>query len=81
MPIDQLAIAVTGLANGLAVEELSDPRTVSDELLSDVLVLLVSQGRPAGAQQRSHPVPFETPPVRRSLRQQLFGEDGDAACG
>jgi AcrR family transcriptional regulator len=52
MPIDQLAIAVTGLANGLAVEELSDPGSVSDDLLSGVLALLVSQGPAAGAQQR-----------------------------
>jgi AcrR family transcriptional regulator len=42
MPIDQLAMTLTGLANGLAVEELSDPGSVSDELLSDVLALLVS---------------------------------------
>ena len=42
MPIDQLAMVVSGLANGLAVEELSDPGSVSDQLLSDVLALLVS---------------------------------------
>ncbi len=43
MSIDQLAMTLTGLANGLAVEELSDPGSVSEELLSDVLALLVSQ--------------------------------------
>ena len=42
MPIDQLALVVTGLAGGLAVEELSDPGSVSDELLGDALALLVS---------------------------------------
>jgi AcrR family transcriptional regulator len=47
MPIDQLAMVVSGLANGLAVEELSDPGSVSDELLTDVLTLLVSQRAPA----------------------------------
>jgi hypothetical protein len=34
-------------ANGLAVEELSVPGSVSDELLGDVLALLVSQRAPA----------------------------------
>jgi AcrR family transcriptional regulator len=47
IPNDQLAMVVSGLANGLAVEELSDPGSVSDELLSDVLALLVSQRAPA----------------------------------
>jgi AcrR family transcriptional regulator len=42
MPIEQLAMAVTGLANGLAVEELSDPGSVADELLGDALGLLLS---------------------------------------
>ncbi len=36
-------MVVTGLATGLAVEELSDPGSVSDELLGDVLALLVAQ--------------------------------------
>jgi AcrR family transcriptional regulator len=52
MPIDQLAMVATGLANGLAVEELSDPGSVSDNLLSDVLALLVSQGRPTVGNER-----------------------------
>jgi AcrR family transcriptional regulator len=47
MQIDQLAMALTALANGLAVEELSDPGSVPDELLSDLLTLLVSQRAPA----------------------------------
>jgi AcrR family transcriptional regulator len=45
MPIDQLAMILTGLANGLAVEELSDPGSVSDQLLGDALALLVPQRR------------------------------------
>jgi AcrR family transcriptional regulator len=47
MPIDQLALVVTGLANGLAIEELTDPGSVSDELLGDVLALLASERQPA----------------------------------
>ncbi len=53
MPIDQLAMAITGLANGLAVEELSDPGSVSDQLLSDVLTLLVSERAGGREQERS----------------------------
>jgi AcrR family transcriptional regulator len=41
LPPDQLALAATALANGLAVEELSDPGSVPDELLGDLLALLV----------------------------------------
>jgi AcrR family transcriptional regulator len=44
LPPDQLALAMTGLANGLAVEELADPGSVSDELLGDTLVLLLTRG-------------------------------------
>jgi AcrR family transcriptional regulator len=47
IPIDQLALAFSGLANGLAIEELADPGAVSDDLLGDVLALLV-----AGAEER-----------------------------
>ncbi len=47
MPIDQLTIAVNGLANGLAVEDLSDLCSVSEELLSNALALLVSHRAPA----------------------------------
>jgi AcrR family transcriptional regulator len=42
VPIDQLAIAVTALVNGLAVEELSDPGAVPDELLGNLLALLLA---------------------------------------
>jgi hypothetical protein len=40
---DQLALAVTGLANGLAIEELADPGAVCDDLLGDALALLVGE--------------------------------------
>jgi hypothetical protein len=40
---DQLALVATALANGLASEELSDPGSVPDELLSDVLALLLAE--------------------------------------
>jgi AcrR family transcriptional regulator len=42
IPTDQLALAITGLANGLAIEELADPGAVADDLLGDVLTLLVT---------------------------------------
>ena len=45
IPADDLALVATGLANGLAVEELSDPGAVPDELLGDVLALLLAQSR------------------------------------
>jgi AcrR family transcriptional regulator len=45
LPTDQLAIAITGLLNGLAIEELSDPRTVPDELFGDTLALLLASRR------------------------------------
>jgi AcrR family transcriptional regulator len=47
IPTDELALVATGLANGLAVEELSDPGSVPDELLGDVLALLLTPSRPA----------------------------------
>jgi len=43
IPIDDLALTATGLANGLAVEELADPGSVPDELLGDVLGMLLTQ--------------------------------------
>lgn len=49
IPIDQLAMAITALANGLAVEELSDPGAVSDQLLGDLLTMLLSQRPPRNA--------------------------------
>ena len=51
IPTDQLALALTGLANGLAIEELADPGAVADELLGDVLTLLVA-GSSRGGQER-----------------------------
>ena len=44
--IDDLALAATALANGLAVEELSDPGSVPDELLGDLLALLLARNTP-----------------------------------
>jgi AcrR family transcriptional regulator len=41
IPVDQLALAAVGLANGLATEELADPGSVPDELLGDLLALLL----------------------------------------
>jgi AcrR family transcriptional regulator len=43
IPAEDLALAATALANGLAVEELSDPGSVPDELLGDLLAFLVSR--------------------------------------
>jgi AcrR family transcriptional regulator len=51
IPTDQLALALSGLSNGLAVEELADPGAVSDELLGDVLTLLLAAS-PRGGQER-----------------------------
>ena len=48
IPTNQLALALTGLANGLAIEELADPGAVSDELLGDVLTLLVAASSRGG---------------------------------
>jgi AcrR family transcriptional regulator len=45
IPTDDLALVATGLANGLAVEELSDPGSVPDELLGDALALVLAQSR------------------------------------
>ena len=41
IPADRLAMAVIGLSNGLALEEISDPGSVPDELLGDMLARLV----------------------------------------
>jgi AcrR family transcriptional regulator len=48
---NDLALVATGLANGLAVEELSDPGSVPDELLGNVLALLLAQSQPADGGQ------------------------------
>jgi AcrR family transcriptional regulator len=42
IPGEQLALVATALANGLALEELSDPGAVPDELLGDLLALLLA---------------------------------------
>jgi len=39
---DQLALAATALASGLAVEEISDPGSVPDELFGDLLATLIA---------------------------------------
>jgi AcrR family transcriptional regulator len=43
IPGEQLALVATALANGLALEEASDPGAVPDELLGDLLALLIAQ--------------------------------------
>lgn len=45
LAVDRLAVVVSGLANGLAVEELEDPGCVPDELLGQVLELVTSAPR------------------------------------
>jgi hypothetical protein len=46
MPLDELAVAVSGLADGLALEELADPGSVPDELLGRALMLMVAAAAP-----------------------------------
>jgi AcrR family transcriptional regulator len=46
LPSEQLALTAMALANGLAFEELSDPGTVPDALLGDLLALLLAQDGP-----------------------------------
>lgn len=41
IPAERLAVLVSGLVNGLAVEELSDPGSVPDDLLDAALTLLL----------------------------------------
>jgi AcrR family transcriptional regulator len=50
LPPDQLALVATALASGLASEELSDPGSVPDELLGNVLALLLN---PSGLREES----------------------------
>jgi AcrR family transcriptional regulator len=45
IPSEQLALAATALSNGLAFEEVSDPGSVPDELLGDLLGLLLARDR------------------------------------
>jgi AcrR family transcriptional regulator len=46
LPSDQLALAMIGLTNGLAIEELADPGAVTDELLGEALRRLLPEDRP-----------------------------------
>jgi hypothetical protein len=48
MPVDDLALAINGLANGLAIEEIADPDAVPDELLGHALVLMAAPQRSRG---------------------------------
>lgn len=45
IPVDRLATTITALLDGLAIEELTDPGAVPDELFGQVIVRLLS-GRP-----------------------------------
>lgn len=42
LPVEQLALATNALASGLALEELSDPGSVPDELYGDLLTILIA---------------------------------------
>jgi AcrR family transcriptional regulator len=42
LPIENIALATSALANGLATEELEDPGSVPDELLGELLVRLLA---------------------------------------
>jgi AcrR family transcriptional regulator len=48
IPGEQLALVATAVANGLALEEASDPGAVPDELLGDLLALLLAQNDARG---------------------------------
>jgi AcrR family transcriptional regulator len=43
IPVEHLAVLVSGLVNGLAVEELSEPGSVPDDLLGAALTLLIER--------------------------------------
>ena len=47
IPSDHLALAATALSNGLAIEELSDPGSVPDELLGNLLAPLLAPSVPS----------------------------------
>jgi AcrR family transcriptional regulator len=44
MPAERLALVTSGIANGLALEELADPGSVPDELLGELLLKLLGGG-------------------------------------
>jgi AcrR family transcriptional regulator len=41
LPVDQVAMAITALTHGLAVQRVTDPRAVPDELLGQLVVYLI----------------------------------------
>jgi hypothetical protein len=43
LPADELALAAVALANGLSFEEVSDPGSVPEPLLGQLLTALVSR--------------------------------------
>jgi AcrR family transcriptional regulator len=50
LPTEQIALAMIGLTNGLAIEELADPGAVADELLGETLrAMLPPAARPRSA--------------------------------
>jgi len=56
LPVEQLAIAIDALADGIAHQKLADPDAVPDELMGRVLALLLAGAtRPAGTGTRSAP--------------------------
>jgi AcrR family transcriptional regulator len=56
LPVEQLAVAIDALADGIAHQKLADPDAVPDELMGRVLALLLAGAtRPAGTDTRSAP--------------------------
>lgn len=49
MPVEQLALATNALARGLALEEITDPGSVPDELFGDLLAILITCSPAASA--------------------------------
>lgn len=45
MPLDRLATSITALLDGLAIEELTNPGTVPDDLFGEAIVRLLSGQR------------------------------------
>jgi AcrR family transcriptional regulator len=60
IPIDQLAVVITGLLNGLAMEELTDPGAVPDELLGETISLLTQPRRASTTGRRRAHLPPTT---------------------
>ncbi len=53
LPADQLALLITALVNGLAVEELAEPGIVPTDLLADALPLLLGAESQGGSRRNS----------------------------